>query len=144
MPGYSRLCGGVEIGYSDMEQIPQGCVSVTIPGFDVVDIKGFDISLIEDIPRLMTMAYSYAKLYIETEKLHIVSNHKLPYICYMESSDSLCVEIPVWSKKTEDGRDAYTRQYEQGGICMKLPTESQRQDTITGHGLKRSWNSVNI
>ena len=37
--GYSRLCGGVEIGYSDMEQIPQGCVSVTIPGFDVVDIK---------------------------------------------------------------------------------------------------------
>lgn len=99
--GYSRLCGGVEIGYSDMEQIPQGCVSVTIPGFDVVDIKGFDISLIEDIPRLMTMAYSYAKLYIETEKLHIVSNHKLPYICYMESSDSLCVEIPVWSKKTK-------------------------------------------
>lgn len=99
--GYSRLCGGVEIGYSDMEQIPQGCVSVTIPGFDVVDIKGFDISLIEDIPRLMTMAYSYAKLYIETEKLHIVSNHKLPYICYMESADSLCVEIPVWSKKTK-------------------------------------------
>lgn len=99
--GYSRLCGGVEIGYSDMEQIPKGCVSVTIPGFDVVDIKGFDISLIEDIPRLMTMAYSYAKLYIETEKLHIVSNHKLPYICYMESADSLCVEIPVWSKKTK-------------------------------------------
>ncbi len=99
--GYSRLCGGVEIGYSDMEQVPQGCVSVTIPGFDVVDIKGFDISLIEDIPRLMTMAYSYAKLYIETEKLHIVSNHKLPYICYMESADSLCVEIPVWSKKTK-------------------------------------------
>lgn len=99
--GYSRLCCGVEIGYSDMEQIPQGCVSVTIPGFDVVDIKGFDISLIEDIPRLMAMAYSYAKLYIETEKLHVVSNHKLPYICYMESSDSLCVEIPVWSKKTK-------------------------------------------
>ena len=69
--------------------------------FYLVDIKGFDISLIEDIPRLMTMAYSYAKLYIETEKLHIVSNHKLPYICYMESADSLCVEIPVWSKKTK-------------------------------------------
>lgn len=99
--GYSRLCGGVEIGYSDMEMVPQNCVSITVPGFDVVDIKGFDISLIEDIPRLMTMAYSYAKLYIETEKLHIVSNHKLPYICYMESADSLCVEIPVWSKKTK-------------------------------------------
>ena len=99
--GYSRLCGGVEIGYSDMEVVPQNCVSITVPGFDVVDIKGFDISLIEDIPRLMTMAYSYAKLYIETEKLHIVSNHKLPYICYMESADSLCVEIPVWSKKTK-------------------------------------------
>lgn len=98
---YSRLCGGVEIGYSDMEVVPQNCVSITVPGFDVVDIKGFDISLIEDIPRLMTMAYSYAKLYIETEKLHIVSNHKLPYICYMESADSLCVEIPVWSKKTK-------------------------------------------
>ena len=95
--GYSR----VEIGYSDMEVVPQNCVSITVPGFDVVDIKGFDISLIEDIPRLMTMAYSYAKLYIETEKLHIVSNHKLPYICYMESADSLCVEIPVWSKKTK-------------------------------------------
>ena len=89
------------IGYSDMEVVPQNCVSITVPGFDVVDIKGFDISLIEDIPRLMTMAYSYAKLYIETEKLHIVSNHKLPYICYMESADSLCVEIPVWSKKTK-------------------------------------------
>ena len=99
--GYSRLCGGGEIGYSDMEVVPQNCVSITVPGFDVVDIKGFDISLIEDIPRLMTMAYSYAKLYIETEKLHIVSNHKLPYICYMESADSLCVEIPVWSKKTK-------------------------------------------
>lgn len=99
--GYSHLCGGVEIGYSDMEVVPQNCVSITVPGFDVVDIKGFDISLIEDIPRLMTMAYSYAKLYIETEKLHIVSNHKLPYICYMESADSLCVEIPVWSKKTK-------------------------------------------
>lgn len=99
--GYSRLCGGVEIGCSDMEVVPQNCVSITVPGFDVVDIKGFDISLIEDIPRLMTMAYSYAKLYIETEKLHIVSNHKLPYICYMESADSLCVEIPVWSKKTK-------------------------------------------
>ena len=99
--GYSRLCGGVEIGYRDMEVVPQNCVSITVPGFDVVDIKGFDISLIEDIPRLMTMAYSYAKLYIETEKLHIVSNHKLPYICYMESADSLCVEIPVWSKKTK-------------------------------------------
>lgn len=84
-----------------MEVVPQNCVSITVPGFDVVDIKGFDISLIEDIPRLMTMAYSYAKLYIETEKLHIVSNHKLPYICYMESADSLCVEIPVWSKKTK-------------------------------------------
>ena len=95
------MCGGVEIGYSDMEVVPQNCVSITVPGFDVVDIKGFDISLIEDIPRLMTMAYSYAKLYIETEKLHIVSNHKLPYICYMESADSLCVEIPVWSKKTK-------------------------------------------
>ena len=91
----------MEIGYSDMEVVPQNCVSITVPGFDVVDIKGFDISLIEDIPRLMTMAYSYAKLYIETEKLHIVSNHKLPYICYMESADSLCVEIPVWSKKTK-------------------------------------------
>ncbi|MDD6405722.1 MAG: GGDEF domain-containing phosphodiesterase [Clostridiales bacterium] len=99
--GYSRLCGGVEIGYSDMEEIPPGCVSITIPGFDVVDIKGFDISLIEDIPRLMTTAYSYAKLYIETEKMHVVSNHKLPYVCYMESADSLCVEIPVWSKKTK-------------------------------------------
>ena len=51
--GYSRLCGGVEIGYSDMEVVPQNCVSITVPGFDVVDIKGFDISLIEDISRLI-------------------------------------------------------------------------------------------
>ena len=26
--GYSRLCGGVEIGYSDMEVVPQNCVSI--------------------------------------------------------------------------------------------------------------------
>ncbi len=99
--GYSRLCGGVEIGYNDMEELPRGCESITVPAFDVVDIRGFDISLIEDIPRLMTTAYSYAKLYIETEKMHVVSNNKLPYVCYMESADSLCVEIPVWSKKTK-------------------------------------------
>ncbi|MBO5260651.1 MAG: EAL domain-containing protein [Coprococcus sp.] len=99
--GYSRLCCGVEIGYTDMEELPPACVSITVPAFDVVDIKGFDISLLEDIPRLMAAAYSYAKLYIETEKLHVVSNHKLPYVCYMESENSLCVEIPVWSKKTK-------------------------------------------
>ena len=84
-----------------MEELPRGCESITVPAFDVVDIRGFDISLIEDIPRLMTTAYSYAKLYIETEKMHVVSNNKLPYVCYMESADSLCVEIPVWSKKTK-------------------------------------------
>jgi EAL domain-containing protein (putative c-di-GMP-specific phosphodiesterase class I)/GGDEF domain-containing protein len=99
--GYSRMCCGVEIAYSDMEAIPPGCVSIVVPGFDVVDIKGFDMALIEDIPRLMSVAYSYAKLYIETDRLHIVSNDKMPYICYMESEDSLCVEIPVWSVKTK-------------------------------------------
>lgn len=99
--GYSRLCGGLELGYSDMDELPADCVSVTIPGFDVVDISGFDVALIDDIPRLMANAYSYAKLYIENEKLHIVSNHKLPYVCYMESANSLKVEIPVWSKKTK-------------------------------------------
>lgn len=99
--GYSRLCGGLELGYSDMDELPADCVSVTIPGFDVVDISGFDVALIDDIPRLMANAYSYAKLYIENEKIHVVSNHKLPYVCYMESADSLKVEIPVWSKKTK-------------------------------------------
>ncbi len=99
--GYSRLCGGLELGYSDMDELPADCVSVTIPGFDVVDISGFDVALIDDIPRLMANAYSYAKLYIENEKLHVVANHKLPYVCYMESADSLKVEIPVWSKKTK-------------------------------------------
>jgi len=99
--GYSRLCGGLELGYSDMDKLPADCVSVTIPGFDVVDISGFDVALMEDIPRLMANAYSYAKLYIENEKLHVVSNHKLPYVCYMESANSLKVEIPVWSKKTK-------------------------------------------
>lgn len=99
--GYSRLCGGLEVSYSDMDAVPQGCISKTVPGFDVVCISGFDVSLMEDIPRLMDNAYSYAKLYIESEKLHIVTNNKLPYVCYMESVNSLRVEIPVWSKKTK-------------------------------------------
>lgn len=99
--GYSRLCGGVELGYSDMDKLPEGCESITIPGFDVVAISGFDADLIEDIKTLMEKAYSYARIYIESEKLHIVSNDKLPYVCYMESANSLKVEIPVWSKKTK-------------------------------------------
>ncbi|MGN0394078.1 MAG: EAL domain-containing protein [Coprococcus sp.] len=99
--GCSRLCGGVELGYSDMDKVPMGCESITIPGFDVVDISGFDVDLIEDIAGLMEKAYSYARIFIESEKLHIVSNNKLPYVCYMESTNSLKVEIPVWSKKTK-------------------------------------------
>ena len=37
--GYSRLCGGVEIGYNDMEELPRGCESITVPAEDACGVK---------------------------------------------------------------------------------------------------------
>ncbi len=99
--GYSCLCGGLEIRYTDMDEVPAGYEVEVIPAFDVVELTGFDVKLIEDIPRLVTNAFSHAKLYIENEKLHVISNEKLPYLIYSDGGNSLRVEIPVWSNKTK-------------------------------------------
>lgn len=98
--GYSRICGGIEVAYSSQNPCPEGCEEKIIPGFDVVDLVGFPVELLDDIPRLITSAYSYAKLYIENEKVNIVTDNKIPYIIYMENPTELRVEIPIWSVKT--------------------------------------------
>lgn len=99
--GTSRMCCGQEIPFADKDALPQGCECIVLPGFDMVCIKGFDSSLMDDIPRLMSNAYSYAKLYVESEKVHLVSGDALPYACFVEQDRTLTVEIPVWSKKTK-------------------------------------------
>ena len=102
--GYSRICGGIEVAYSSQNPCPEGCEEKIIPGFDVVDLVGFPVELLDDIPRLITSAYSYAKLYIENEKVNIVTDNKIPYIIYMENPTELRVEIPIWSVKTRIDR----------------------------------------
>ena len=99
--GTSRMCCGQEIEFSDNDPLPKDCEVMVLPGFDMVEIKGFDAELMEQIPRLMSTAYSYAKLYIENEKIHLVSESALPYACFVEQNRTLTVEIPVWSIKTK-------------------------------------------
>lgn len=99
--GFSRVCCGLEVGYNDQDNLPADCTVGVMPAFDVVELTGFDARLIDNIPRLVTNAFSHAKMYIESEKIHLVPNDKLPYLIYMENGTSLRVEIPIWSKKTK-------------------------------------------
>lgn len=99
--GFSCLCCGLEVGYNDQDKAAKGCEVEIIPAFDVVELTGYEAHMIDDIPKLVSRAYSYAKMNIESEKVHIVPNDKIPYLIYMESNNTLRVEIPIWSMKTK-------------------------------------------